>query len=122
MTPFRADARKNMRTSRRRQRRPNAAASEHRGECCCAPGRTRVHRIDEKRLMFATEKSLKRSSLCILCTAVASMIVSGRLLAQAVEYPELSIELIDPKVLRVCADPHNMPFSTDKGEGFENKL
>jgi hypothetical protein len=34
----------------------------------------------------------------------------------------LSIELIDPKVLRVCADPSNMPFSTDKGEGFENKL
>jgi quinoprotein dehydrogenase-associated probable ABC transporter substrate-binding protein len=72
--------------------------------------------------MLPTRKSLKRSSLCILCTAVASMIVSGRLLAQAVEHPELSIELIDPKVLRVCADPHNMPFSTDKGEGFENKL
>jgi quinoprotein dehydrogenase-associated probable ABC transporter substrate-binding protein len=30
--------------------------------------------------------------------------------------------LIDPKVFSVCADPHNMPFSTDKGEGFENKL
>jgi mxaJ protein len=25
-------------------------------------------------------------------------------------------------VLRVCADPQNMPFSNDKGEGFENKL
>src|SRR5260370_37800612 len=51
------------------------------------------------------------------------MLVSAKLLAQqAVERPELSIELIDPKVLRVCADPHNMPFSTDKGEGFENKL
>ncbi len=25
-------------------------------------------------------------------------------------------------VLRVCADPDNMPFSTEKGEGFENKL
>jgi len=25
-------------------------------------------------------------------------------------------------VLRVCADPDNMPFSNDKGEGFENKL
>ena len=34
----------------------------------------------------------------------------------------LSIELVDPKVLRVCADPHNLPFSNDKGEGFENKL
>jgi len=35
---------------------------------------------------------------------------------------ELSIELIDPKVLRVCADPHSLPFSNEKGEGFENKL
>ena len=25
-------------------------------------------------------------------------------------------------VLRVCADPQNMPFSNEKGEGFENKL
>ena len=31
-----------------------------------------------------------------------------------------AIELVDPKVLRVCADPHNLPFSNDKGEGFEN--
>jgi quinoprotein dehydrogenase-associated probable ABC transporter substrate-binding protein len=35
---------------------------------------------------------------------------------------ELSLELVDPKVLRVCADPHNLPFSNEKGEGFENKL
>jgi quinoprotein dehydrogenase-associated probable ABC transporter substrate-binding protein len=32
------------------------------------------------------------------------------------------LELVDPNVLRVCADPHNLPFSNDKGEGFENKL
>jgi quinoprotein dehydrogenase-associated probable ABC transporter substrate-binding protein len=50
------------------------------------------------------------------------MFLSGKVLAQAVERPELSIELVDPKVLRVCADPNNMPFSTDRGEGFENKL
>jgi quinoprotein dehydrogenase-associated probable ABC transporter substrate-binding protein len=42
--------------------------------------------------------------------------------AQINESGELSIELIDPKVLRVCADPRNMPFSDEKGEGFENKL
>jgi quinoprotein dehydrogenase-associated probable ABC transporter substrate-binding protein len=36
--------------------------------------------------------------------------------------PDLSIELVDPKVLRVCADPRNLPFSNEKGEGFENKL
>jgi quinoprotein dehydrogenase-associated probable ABC transporter substrate-binding protein len=38
------------------------------------------------------------------------------------ESKELSIELVDPKVLRVCADPRNMPFSDEQGEGFENKL
>ncbi len=27
-----------------------------------------------------------------------------------------------PGVLRVCADPNNLPFSNDRGEGFENKL
>jgi quinoprotein dehydrogenase-associated probable ABC transporter substrate-binding protein len=32
------------------------------------------------------------------------------------------LELVDPKVLRVCADPNNLPFSNTKGEGFENKL
>jgi quinoprotein dehydrogenase-associated probable ABC transporter substrate-binding protein len=35
---------------------------------------------------------------------------------------DLSIELVDPKVLRVCADPRNLPFSNQSGEGFENKL
>jgi len=32
------------------------------------------------------------------------------------------LELVDPNVLRVCADPNNLPFSNEKGEGFENKL
>src|SRR5437870_1310072 len=63
-----------------------------------------------------------RLSLYVSCTAVAATFLSGKLLAQAVERPDWSIELVDPKVLRVCADPHNMPFSTDRGEGFENKL
>jgi len=33
-----------------------------------------------------------------------------------------SLELVDPKTLRVCADPRSMPFSTQAGEGFENKI
>src|SRR3954454_4117317 len=41
---------------------------------------------------------------------------------QPVDNTDLSIELVDPKVLRVCADPRNLPFSNEKGEGFENKL
>jgi quinoprotein dehydrogenase-associated probable ABC transporter substrate-binding protein len=34
----------------------------------------------------------------------------------------LGLELVDPKVLRVCADPANLPFSNEQGEGFENKI
>ena len=33
-----------------------------------------------------------------------------------------SVELVDPKVLRVCADPSSMPYSNQASEGFENKL
>ncbi|MER8375666.1 substrate-binding domain-containing protein [Mesorhizobium sp. M1338] len=31
-------------------------------------------------------------------------------------------ELVDPDILRVCADPSNMPFTDQSGQGFENKL
>ncbi|WP_157016219.1 substrate-binding domain-containing protein [Mesorhizobium xinjiangense] len=31
-------------------------------------------------------------------------------------------ELVDPEILRVCADPSNMPFSDMDGQGFENRL
>jgi quinoprotein dehydrogenase-associated probable ABC transporter substrate-binding protein len=33
-----------------------------------------------------------------------------------------AIELIDPLVLRVCADPHSLPFSNEAGEGYEQRL
>lgn len=33
-----------------------------------------------------------------------------------------AFELVDPKSLRVCADPRNLPFSNEAGEGFENAL
>ena len=56
--------------------------------------------------------------LCVCSAILAGALLQGRALAQQ----QLSIELIDPQTLRVCADPHNMPFSTEQGEGFENKL
>jgi quinoprotein dehydrogenase-associated probable ABC transporter substrate-binding protein len=31
-------------------------------------------------------------------------------------------ELVDRDTLRVCADPNNLPFSNQAGEGFENKI
>ena len=35
---------------------------------------------------------------------------------------EDSIELVDPHVFRACADPRDLPFSNEAGEGFENKI
>lgn len=57
-------------------------------------------------------------SVAMLAAVVAGL---GPAVAQS---PGLgaAIELVDPKVLRVCADPRNMPFSNEAGEGFENAL
>jgi quinoprotein dehydrogenase-associated probable ABC transporter substrate-binding protein len=33
-----------------------------------------------------------------------------------------SLELVDPHVFRACADPRDLPFSNEAGEGFENKI
>ena len=56
-----------------------------------------------------------------LCIAGLAFVLPGRVQGQA---PGLGaqVELVDPHVFRVCADPNNMPFSDQKGDGFENKL
>jgi quinoprotein dehydrogenase-associated probable ABC transporter substrate-binding protein len=74
--------------------------------------------------MAISDKDERQGALRLygVCAAACFALMPVILFAQAVQRPELSIELVDPKTLRVCADPHNMPFSTDKGEGFENKL
>jgi quinoprotein dehydrogenase-associated probable ABC transporter substrate-binding protein len=51
--------------------------------------------------------------LCILILAAAFPAA-----AFAVDQPEA----VDRSALRVCSDPGNMPFSNQKGEGFENKI
>jgi len=40
--------------------------------------------------------------------------------AQAAE--TATSDLVDRTALRVCADPSNLPFSNEAGEGFENKI
>jgi quinoprotein dehydrogenase-associated probable ABC transporter substrate-binding protein len=60
---------------------------------------------------------LRAALLCMAILAVAG----ARLHAQGVGL-DAEFELVDPKVLRVCADPNNLPFSDEKGEGFENKI
>ena len=65
-----------------------------------------------------------RRSRALVALVALSALLAGRDIARAQtnDSGDLSIELVDPKVLRVCADPRNLPFSNDKGEGFENKL
>jgi quinoprotein dehydrogenase-associated probable ABC transporter substrate-binding protein len=65
---------------------------------------------------------LSRSWWCaaLLCAATLAL-VGERLRAQGVGL-DAEFELVDAKVLRVCADPSNLPFSNEKGEGFENKV
>lgn len=53
--------------------------------------------------------------------------LGGLVLFSATCGPALAVEghrsdLVNRKVLRVCADPSNLPFSNEKKEGFENKI
>jgi quinoprotein dehydrogenase-associated probable ABC transporter substrate-binding protein len=71
----------------------------------------------------APRRWLRTSLLAILGLPILGLlagVTASR--PQTNESGDLSIELVDPKVLRVCADPRNMPFSNEKGEGFENKV
>jgi quinoprotein dehydrogenase-associated probable ABC transporter substrate-binding protein len=45
----------------------------------------------------------------------AAMLVAASAAAQ-------TSDLVPRTELRVCADPNNLPFSNEKGEGFENKI
>lgn len=53
---------------------------------------------------------------CLLIAIAGCVALAGPAAAQ--HRPDL----VTPDVLRVCADPANMPFSSRKGEGFEDKI
>jgi quinoprotein dehydrogenase-associated probable ABC transporter substrate-binding protein len=70
----------------------------------------------------ALAHSCGRFLLAAALAGVASIAVAVRSSHAQGVGPDSGLELVDPNVLRVCADPRNLPFSNDKGEGFENKL
>jgi len=74
-------------------------------------------------LVSRTRAVRYRGRLITLLALTATLAGSGLAQAQTRDGgTDLSIELVDPNVLRVCADPRNLPFTNEKGEGFENKL
>src|SRR5580698_5864439 len=58
-------------------------------------------------------------SIAVAILTLVGVALPGGAFAQAAEG---SIELVDPHVFRACADPRNLPFSNEAGEGFENKI
>jgi len=54
--------------------------------------------------------------------ALAAAVALAPFAAHAAAGLGAAVELVDPKVFRVCADPNNMPFSNEKQEGYEQKL
>jgi hypothetical protein len=60
-------------------------------------------------------KSLRRA-------AVAAIVLGGLGLSSAQAVEGHRSDLVNRRVLRVCADPANLPFSDQKGGGFENKI
>lgn len=72
-----------------------------------------------------SSRSLKAALLAVAAAALASCAGGGGRQAQprAQAPPPQQQQPARPEgVLRVCADPNNLPFSNERGEGFENKL
>ena len=58
-----------------------------------------------------------RAFTTFACVALMPMLPAAGLAASG-NYADL----VNREVLRVCAIPSNMPYSNDKGEGFDNKI
>jgi quinoprotein dehydrogenase-associated probable ABC transporter substrate-binding protein len=66
-----------------------------------------------------------RRSVSVIARFAAVLLsgaISASIAAFIVEAQAQRVDLVDRTALRVCSDPANLPFSNDKGEGFENKI
>jgi quinoprotein dehydrogenase-associated probable ABC transporter substrate-binding protein len=66
-------------------------------------------------------RHMSRLAPTLFAAALAGGLLGGAALAQETGLGA-EIELVDPNVLRVCADPNSLPFSNQAGEGYENKI
>ncbi len=76
-----------------------------------------LRKMPRKRVSVGKADPIRRM-LAVTGIAAYTLGVSALIPAQAQHLPDL----VTPDVLRVCADPANMPFTNRKGEGFENKI
>ena len=65
-------------------------------------------------------KILWLSILWLFC--LISLTACARQAPPAMQAPSPQVVSRPAGVLRVCADPNNLPFSNQRGEGFENKI
>ena len=84
-------------------------------------------------LKKGTEKLLSLAHLTVEGSATISAGIScfffskkkallACLFSPALAHAQLAPDLVSHTDLRVCADPSNLPFSNQKGEGYENKI
>lgn len=105
--------------------------SRSRKEVCAAAARVAA-RVTRSRVTAGVLLALMVASLPSLTSCArqtASQQSTGQSqqtqqAAQPVQTPQplLTASPRQTHVLRVCADPNNLPFSNQKGEGFENKI
>lgn len=69
-------------------------------------------------------RSNQRGRLVLATLAASAMLVALTLSVARLSpaYPQMPGEILNRTELHICADPNNLPFSNDKGEGFENKI
>src|SRR4051812_32548364 len=100
--PSGEDVRRSTRRNPRPSPRPRMSAWADRGDCVM--NHAGIHRIR------------------LLAVAVALLLLVSLRAGAQTPGPGSPTELVAPNTFRVCADPRNLPFSNEAGEGFENKL
>ena len=72
--------------------------------------------------MWTSRRKQRRGTILasVLRSSAVTLFIAGLLFGPTAWGQ--TIEAVDRTALRICADPHNLPFSNDKGEGFENKI
>src|SRR5690348_7813204 len=95
-----------------------------------AGGRSASSRNERKRRHSARRAVIGNRHMSMRCllfrlAPLCAVALAGTSSIGAAQMPPTSSptgELVARTELRVCADPNSMPFSDEKGEGFENKI